>query len=122
DLYVLDEPSSYLDVEERYVVSKAIKRVTRERKAVSFVVDHDISIHDYIADRIIVFKGDPEKSGFATSPLTLKVGMNEFLKQLYITFRRDADTGRPRVNKLGSYLDRLQKEKGEYYSVAPSSQ
>jgi len=122
DLYVLDEPSSYLDVEERYIVSKAIKRVTRERKAVTFVIDHDLSIHDYIADRVIVFKGVPEKAGFAMSPTTLKAGMNEFLKELDITFRRDADTGRPRVNKVGSYLDRLQKEKGEYYSMATSSQ
>ncbi len=121
DLYVLDEPSSYLDVEERYIVAKAIKRVTRERKAVTFIIDHDLSIHDYIADRLIVFKGEPQKFGIATSPSTLRSGMNEFLKELDITFRRDPDTGRPRINKLGSYLDRLQKEKGEYYSMAIAS-
>ncbi|TRM83905.1 ribosome biogenesis/translation initiation ATPase RLI, partial [Sulfolobus sp. A20-N-F6] len=121
DLYVLDEPSSYLDVEERYIVAKAIKRVTRERKAVTFIIDHDLSIHDYIADRLIVFKGEPQKFGIATSPSTLRFGMNEFLKELDITFRRDPDTGRPRINKLGSYLDRLQKEKGEYYSMATAS-
>lgn len=43
--------------------------------------------------------------------------MNQFLKELGITFRRDSDSGRPRVNKFGSYLDRLQKETGEYYSM-----
>ncbi|WP_218266581.1 ribosome biogenesis/translation initiation ATPase RLI [Saccharolobus shibatae] len=122
DLYVLDEPSSYLDIEERYIVAKAIKRVTRERKAVTFIVDHDLSIHDYIADRIIVFKGEPEKAGFATSPVTLKTGMNEFLRELEVTFRRDAETGRPRVNKIGSYLDRVQKERGDYYSMVLSTQ
>ncbi|ARM77111.1 ribosome biogenesis/translation initiation ATPase RLI [Acidianus manzaensis] len=117
DIYVFDEPSSYLDVEERYTIAKAIKRIVRERKTVAFIVDHDLAIHDYIADRIIVFWGEPGKEGFANSPDSLRKGMNIFLKNMQITFRRDADTGRPRINKIGSYLDRLQKEKGEYYSM-----
>ncbi|BFI75318.1 ribosome biogenesis/translation initiation ATPase RLI [Sulfurisphaera ohwakuensis] len=117
DIYVLDEPSSYLDVEERYIVAKAIKRVTRERKSVTFMVDHDLALHDYIADRIMVFSGTPGFHGIGKTPQTLSSGMNEFLKELGITFRRDMDTGRPRVNKPGSYLDRLQKETGEYYSL-----
>jgi len=117
DIYVLDEPSSYLDVEERYIVAKAIKRVTRERKSVTFMVDHDLALHDYIADRIMVFSGAPGFYGIGKTPQTLSSGMNEFLKELRITFRRDMDTGRPRVNKPGSYLDRLQKETGEYYSL-----
>ncbi|MCY0883782.1 MAG: ribosome biogenesis/translation initiation ATPase RLI [Acidianus infernus] len=120
DIYVLDEPSSYLDVEERYIVAKAIKRITRERKAVTFLVDHDLAIHDYISDRIMVFTGIPGKEGHGKSPTSLRKGMNEFLKEMQITFRRDADTGRPRVNKLGSYLDRLQKERNEYYSLEVS--
>jgi ATP-binding cassette subfamily E protein 1 len=41
--------------------------------------------------------------------------MNRFLSNVGITFRRDKETKRPRVNKIGSYLDREQKEKGEYY-------
>ncbi|AAY80056.1 ribosome biogenesis/translation initiation ATPase RLI [Sulfolobus acidocaldarius] len=117
DIYVIDEPSSYLDVEERYIVAKAIKRVSRERKSVTFVVDHDLAIHDYIADRIMVFSGVPGSKGIARSPQSLATGMNQFLKELGITFRRDSDSGRPRVNKFGSYLDRLQKETGEYYSM-----
>jgi ATP-binding cassette subfamily E protein 1 len=120
DIYVLDEPSSYLDVEERYIVAKAIKRITRERKAVTFLVDHDLAIHDYISDRIMVFTGIPGREGHGKSPTSLRKGMNEFLKEMQITFRRDADTGRPRVNKLGSYLDRLQKERNEYYSLEVS--
>ncbi|AWR97236.1 ribosome biogenesis/translation initiation ATPase RLI [Acidianus sulfidivorans JP7] len=117
DIYVFDEPSSYLDVEERYTIAKAIKRIVRERKTVAFVVDHDLAIHDYISDRIMVFWGEPGKKGFANSPESLRKGMNTFLKNMQITFRRDADSGRPRINKIGSYLDRLQKEKGEYYSM-----
>ncbi len=117
DLYVFDEPSSYLDVEERYVVAKAIKRITRERKAVTFMVDHDIALHDYISDRLMVFLGKPGTEGHGYSPTSLRKGMNTFLKEVGLTFRRDADSGRPRVNKPGSYLDRLQKDRGEYYSV-----
>ncbi|EWG07248.1 MAG: ATPase RIL [Candidatus Aramenus sulfurataquae] len=117
DLYVFDEPSSYLDVEERYVVAKAIKRITRERKAVAFMVDHDIALHDYISDRLMVFLGKPGSEGHGYSPTSLRKGMNTFLKEVGLTFRRDADSGRPRVNKPGSYLDRLQKDRGEYYSI-----
>ncbi|BCU67139.1 ribosome biogenesis/translation initiation ATPase RLI [Sulfolobales archaeon HS-7] len=117
DVYVLDEPSSYLDVEDRYTMAKAVKRVTLERGAVTFIVEHDISIHDYIADRLMVFTGQPGINGRASSPLSRKVGMNSFLKEMDITFRRDPDTGRPRVNKPDSYLDREQKRKGEYYFV-----
>ncbi|AWR94456.1 ribosome biogenesis/translation initiation ATPase RLI [Acidianus brierleyi] len=120
DLYVFDEPSSYLDVEERYIVAKAIKRITRERKAVTFMVDHDLALHDYISDRLIVFLGKPGKEGHGYSPTSLRKGMNIFLKEIGLTFRRDADSGRPRVNKLDSYLDRLQKDKGEYYSMETS--
>jgi ATP-binding cassette subfamily E protein 1 len=41
--------------------------------------------------------------------------MNKFLKDVNITFRRDEETHRPRVNKIGSYMDRKQRQKGEYY-------
>lgn len=44
--------------------------------------------------------------------------MNNFLKDMEITFRRDPATKRPRVNKEGSKLDRYQKKIGEYYYVA----
>lgn len=122
DIYVLDEPSSYLDVEERYVMAKALKRVTIERRAVTFVVEHDIAIHDYVSDKLMVFRGEQGKSGNGSSPMSRKEGMNTFLKDLDITFRRDPDTGRPRVNKLGSYLDKVQKEKGEFYFLGASKE
>ena len=48
-------------------------------------------------------------------PLNLRDGMNKFLKEMNITFRRDPETGRPRANKSGSVKDREQKSKGEYY-------
>ena len=41
--------------------------------------------------------------------------MNEVLKMLDITYRMDKETGRPRINKLGSQLDNEQKKKNKYY-------
>ncbi len=117
DLYLLDEPSAYLDVEERLSVAKIIKRITESKGIAAFVVEHDMSIIDYIANRIMVFHGEPGKKGHATSPMGLRRGMNAFLKNIEVTFRRDPQTGRPRINKKDSYLDRYQKRIGEYYYV-----
>ncbi len=120
DIYLLDEPSAYIDVEERLTVAKAIKRVSETRKTVTFLVDHDVAVIDYVADRVMVFNGEPGSYGRACKPTDLRKGMNAFLKAIGVTFRRDLKTGRPRVNKPGSYLDRKQKSMGEYYYI-PSS-
>jgi len=45
----------------------------------------------------------------------MRTGMNEFLRGVGITFRRDNETNRPRINKEDSRLDREQKSAGEYY-------
>lgn len=42
-------------------------------------------------------------------------GMNLFLKNLNITFRRDPTNYRPRINKLDSTKDREQKVAGTFY-------
>ena len=117
DIYLLDEPSAFLDVEQRLRVSKVIRRIADEKEAGMFVVDHDILFQDYISDRFIVFSGEPGKFGVGSSPMNKREGANKFLKEMQITFRRDPDTGRPRVNKEGSQRDLYQKEIGEYYYV-----
>ena len=63
----------------------------------------------------MVFTGIPGVKGTAYPPISLREGMNKFLKDMDITFRRDATTKRPRVNKENSKLDNFQKEIGEYY-------
>jgi ATP-binding cassette subfamily E protein 1 len=118
DIYLLDEPSAYLDVEERLAVAKAIRRITKMRGVTAFVVEHDIVTQDFIADKIMVFDGDSGKYGHAGNPQSLENGMNTFLKQMNVTFRRDGDTKRPRVNKRDSKLDREQKSSGRYYYSA----
>ena len=115
DIYLLDEPSAYLDVEERLAVARAIRRITKMRGVTAFVVEHDIVTQDFIADKLMVFTGEAGISGHAGQPLSLEDGMNTFLEQMGVTFRRDADTKRPRVNKPGSRLDREQKESRRYY-------
>ena len=117
DIYLLDEPSAYLDVEERLAVAKIIRRLTETRKAVAFVVEHDLILQDLISDKLIVILGEPGVHGRASKPMPVPRGMNVFLKDLGVTVRRDPQTGRPRVNKEGSYLDRLQRTRGEYYAV-----
>jgi len=117
ELYLLDEPSAYLDVEERLNMARTIRRVVEARNATAFVVEHDVVAQDFIADRLMVFTGEPGIRGVANPPTSLRDGMNAFLKEMNVTFRRDPVTKRPRVNKEGSKLDKYQKEIGEYYYV-----
>ena len=118
EIYLFDEPTAFLDVEQRLVAAKVIRKMVESRNAASLIVDHDIIFIDYISDRAMVFNGTPGLEGHASKPTDLRSAMNEFLGNLNITFRRDKETKRPRVNKLDSYLDREQKEKGEYYYLS----
>ncbi|MFB6084888.1 MAG: ribosome biogenesis/translation initiation ATPase RLI [Halorientalis sp.] len=115
DLYLLDEPSAHLDVEQRVLATDAIRRYTEIHDATALVIDHDIYMVDLLADRLLVFDGEPAQHGHASPPKGMREGMNEFLANLDVTFRRDERTSRPRVNKPGSQLDRQQKKDGEYY-------
>ena len=117
-IYLFDEPTAFLDVEQRLVAARVIRKLVESRNAASLIVDHDIVFIDYISDRAMVFSGTPGLNGHASKPADLRTSMNEFLGNLNITFRRDKETKRPRVNKLDSYLDREQKEKGEYYYLS----
>jgi len=114
-VYLLDEPSAYLDVEERLSMARTIRRIAESRRVTAFVVEHDVVAEDFIADKIMVFSGVPGIEGHANFPVSLRDGMNSFLKDMAVTFRRDPETKRPRVNKEGSQLDKYQKEIGEYY-------
>ncbi|EPR78645.1 ABC transporter [Spraguea lophii 42_110] len=115
DIYLIDEPSAYLDSEQRMAASKVIKRYIYQKKKTAFIVEHDLIMSTYLADKIIVFSGEPGVKSIASPPLTVQEGMNSFLKELGITFRRDPVNLRPRVNKPGSKKDREQQEKGEYF-------
>jgi ATP-binding cassette subfamily E protein 1 len=115
DIYLLDEPSAYLDVEQRLSSAKVIRRHIEQYEKAAMIVEHDLVSVDYLSDRLMVFSGKPGVSGKASSPMGLRDGMNMFLETTNITFRREPETGRPRANKEDSLLDREQKAKGEYY-------
>ncbi len=115
EIYLLDEPSAYLDVEERLRLARYLKKFAYDKEASVIVVDHDMLLIDYLSDELLVFIGESGKNGNASKPMGLRDGMNKFLKELGITFRRDMETGRPRANKPGSVKDREQRSEGEYY-------
>lgn len=115
DLYLLDEPSAHLDSAYRMNASKVVRRVIENRKKSAIVIDHDIYFVDLISDRLLVFSGKPGERGETFGPSGMVEGMNTFLSEIGITFRRDRNTQRPRINKKGSALDREQRETGKYY-------
>ena len=115
DMYLLDEPSAYLDSNQRMIASKTIRRAIEKIGKSAVVVDHDVYMIDLISDSLMVFSGEPSARGHAIGPMGMRDGMNRFLKDVQITFRRDQDTNRPRINKKDSRLDREQKSRGEYY-------
>jgi len=115
DVYLIDEPSAYLDSEQRIIAAKVIKRFILHAKKTGFIVEHDFIMATYLADRVIVYDGEPSIDCTANAPQTLVSGMNKFLEQLNVTFRRDPTNFRPRINKLESVLDREQKESGNFF-------
>ncbi|KAK9145466.1 hypothetical protein Sjap_005369 [Stephania japonica] len=115
DIYLIDEPSAYLDSEQRIVASKVIKRYILHAKKTAFVVEHDFIMATYLADRVIVYEGKPAVDCTANAPQSLLTGMNLFLSHLDTTFRRDPTKYRPRINKLDSIKDREQKAAGSFY-------
>ena len=115
DLYALDEPSAFLDVEDRIAVGKFLQKFCRSFGKSAIVIDHDLQLMDLVSDSMVIFEGTSSVEGHATSPLSKIDAMNRFLKSLDITFRRDEKSRRPRVNKDGSRLDKDQKASQDYY-------
>ena len=115
DVYALDEPSAFLDVEDRIAIAKFIQRFVRSYKKSAIIIDHDLQLMDLISDSMVIFEGISGIEGHATSPLSKTDAMNRFLKSLGITFRRDEKSLRPRVNKSDSRLDKTQKDSGNFY-------
>jgi ATP-binding cassette, sub-family E, member 1 len=115
-LYLLDEPSAYLDSDERMAMAKLVRRQVERSQATALVVDHDVYFLDLACDGLMVFRStDGGRQGEGAGPFPMREGMNRLLKDVAITFRRDAETLRPRINQEGSVLDREQRSSGEYY-------
>ncbi|GLI73343.1 Fe-S cluster-binding ribosome biosynthesis protein [Penicillium ochrochloron] len=115
DIYLIDEPSAYLDSEQRIIAARVIKRFIMHTKKTAFIVEHDFIMATYLADRVIVFDGQPSVDAHANTPESLVTGCNKFLKNLDVTFRRDPNSYRPRINKYNSQMDQEQKLAGNFY-------
>jgi len=120
DIYVIDEPSAYLDSEQRIIAARVIKRFIMHAKKTAFIVEHDFLMATYLADRVIVFDGQPGVNAHANKPESLLTGCNKFLKNMNVTFRRDPTNFRPRINKENSQMDQQQKMTGNYVSLITS--
>ncbi|OMJ65519.1 hypothetical protein SteCoe_38070 [Stentor coeruleus] len=117
DIYLIDEPSAYLDSEQRIITARVLKRFILNNKKTAFIVEHDFIMATYLADKVVVYDGTPSVDCVARSPEGLLSGMNRFLSMLNITFRRDPSNFRPRINKLESVKDREQKQTGRYFTL-----
>merc|ERR1712187_1004907 len=115
NIYLLDEPSAYLDVEQRIVAARVIRRFILHAKKTAFIVEHDFIMATYLSDKVVVYEGTPGVHCIASAPQSLLEGMNKFLEQLEITFRRDPTNFRPRINKMESQKVREQKSSGSYF-------
>ena len=115
DLYLFDEPSAHLDANARMEAAKAIRRTMESNEKAAMVIDHDTYFLDIVSDSVLVFQGEGGDHGKAIGPLSLRNGMNLFLSDADVTFRRDIESHRPRINKPSSRKDREQKSSGEYF-------
>ncbi len=78
DVYVFDEPSNYLDIKQRLAVTKLIRKISDPKKYV-IVIDHDLSMLDYMADEIFIIYGKPGAFGIVSNPMTTLNGINVYL-------------------------------------------
>lgn len=117
DVYLLDEPSAYLDVNHRMSFASTLRQFVNRNETQCLVIDHDLLLLNYLSDRAMVFEGHPGIRGVGRSPQPVGQGLNRFLKTVDVTFRQDSTTGRPRANKPGSQKDREQKQAGNYFAM-----
>jgi ATP-binding cassette subfamily E protein 1 len=92
DIYLFDEPSSYLDVSERINMAKLIRTLSEKDKTI-IVVEHDLAILDYLSDYVSILYGQPGVYGIISHPQGVRVGINIYLngyiKDENVRFRED---------------------------------
>ena len=78
DIYMFDEPSSYLDVKQRLKAARMIRAI-RQHDNYVVIVEHDLSILDYLSDFVCCLYGHPGAYGVVTMPFSVREGINIFL-------------------------------------------
>ena len=127
-IYFIDEPSACLDIEQRMIITKIIKKFVMHNNKIAFVVEHDLLMAMILAQesnsQVIVASENEEsiidaKSYTINAPCKSKEGVDKFLKQLDITVRMESSCAkhvRPRINKPNSTKDKEQKAQQKYYA------
>jgi len=90
DVYIFDEPSNFLDVKQRIIISKMIHKLSKHDNYV-LVIDHDMLMLDYIVDDLHIVYGVPTAYGIVSNMMTTSEGLNQytigFIKAQNIRFR-----------------------------------
>lgn len=71
--YMFDEPSSYLDVKQRLNAARVIRSLISSDTYI-IVVEHDLSVLDYLSDYICILYGMPSVYGVVTLPASVRDG------------------------------------------------
>ncbi len=77
DIYLFDEASSYLDINERIKISNIIKKLSKDK--IVMVVEHDLAIMDKMADQVNLVYGSPGAYGVITHEKSTNKAINAFL-------------------------------------------
>ncbi|MFH1257745.1 MAG: ATP-binding cassette domain-containing protein, partial [Candidatus Micrarchaeota archaeon] len=100
-LYILDEPTNMLDVSSRILLSKVFRERVAADRAV-LVVDHDLEFLHNTVDRLIVMEGESGKHGEVAGIFDKDEGVRMLMAEFDLSYRRDTDTKRLKLNKKGS--------------------
>lgn len=95
DIYMFDEPSSYLDLRQRLKAAQVIRSLLMPNNYVIIVVEHDLTVLDYLSDFVCCLYGTPGGYGVVTLPFLVREGINVFLAEY---------TSQPRICVLGMSL------------------
>jgi ATP-binding cassette, sub-family E, member 1 len=113
DVYIFDEPTSYLDVKQRIKSSQLIRKLQTHDNYI-IIVEHDLSILDYLSDFICCLYGEPAAYGVVTMPFTVREGINIFLsgfvptenmrfREEELTFHISDNFEEMKHDKMGAY-------------------
>lgn len=117
DIYLFDEPSANLDLEDRLETINIIGSFIKANRRCAIVIDHDLTVINATSTRGLLFEGEPDKIGRAAGISGVEEAINNLLIKANITMRKDPDSGRPRINLPGSRLDIEQRETGKFFET-----
>ena len=116
DVYLFDEPSANLDIEDRLETMSLISNIMSLKRKCAIVIEHDLMFIDSVCQKSILFSGESGKIGLTDTIMPTSKAINNFLKSVDITMRRDKDSKRPRINQNNSRLDVEQKASGQFFA------